>query len=383
MRHGGRWVRLIWHLSAQTLEPYCALFLLLHSYHLYDTIAVMGVTDVAARASELAARQWGLLTTMQAETEGISRLQLARLADAGLIERVDRGIYAVPATVEEHTPLRAAWLSLDPSMFAEDRLVDPVASGVISHASAATLHQVGDLLDDYPEITVPERKQSRRSIRLHRGTLRSDEVTIVDGLPVTTPARTVADLLRDGHDPSHVAEIAGDVLLRGLASRQEMAAALELLARRHGQSSGAALLEHLLDMVGLSITALANDLATSELGKALVAAGQLSAIRSIIEAVSTLNIPEGFVGALDSEALATFTKNAVLPLFPDGAPPKIDMSAIIEAAQLAVPVDTEAFREVLDANVPAWLPDVIRSIPAESWPPSVPMTSAGKDEVRA
>ncbi|MCA9242200.1 MAG: type IV toxin-antitoxin system AbiEi family antitoxin domain-containing protein, partial [Planctomycetales bacterium] len=134
----------------------------------------MGATNVTARASELAARQWGLLTTARAEAEGISRLQLSRLADAGVIERVDRGIYAIPATIDEHTPLRAAWLSLDPSVLAENRLADPVASGVISHASAAALHQVGDLLDDEPEITVPERKQSRRGIRLHRGALRTD-----------------------------------------------------------------------------------------------------------------------------------------------------------------------------------------------------------------
>lgn len=307
---------------------------------------------MAARVSELAARQWGLLTTAQAEGEGISRLQLARLADAGVIERVGRGIYAVPAAIDEHTPLRAAWLSLEPSVFAEDRLTDPVASGVISHASAATLHQVGDLLDDEPEITTPERKQSRRGIRLHRGTLGADEVTIVDGLPVTTPARTVGDLLRDGHDPSHVAEIAGDILRRGLASRQDMAVALDPLARKHGQPSGVALMEHLLDMVGLSSTALANDLATSDLGKALVAAGQLSAIRSIIEAVSTLDIP------------------------------KTDVSAVIEAAQLAIPVDTDAFREVRGANVAAWLPDVIRSIPAESWPPSALTTGTEEEAVR-
>ena len=244
------------------------------------TIAVMSVADVAARVSQLAARQWGLLTTAQAEVEGITRLQLARLADAGVIERLGRGIYATPAAVDERTPLRAAWLSLNPSDLAEDRLADPPSSGVLSHTSAATLHGLGDLLDDESEITVPGRKQSRRGIRLHRATLHADEVTIVEGLPVTTAARTVTDLLRDGHDPSHVAEIAGDALRRDLASRQDLAAALEPLARRNGQPNGSALLEHLLDLVGLSSAALAMNLASSDLGKALVAAGQLSVARS-------------------------------------------------------------------------------------------------------
>lgn len=327
----------------------------------------MGVMYVAARVSELAARQWGLLTTAQAEAEGITRLQLARLADASVIERFGRGIYATPAAVDEHTPLRAAWLSLDPSRLAEDRLADPAASGALSHTSAATLHDLGDLLDDEPEIIVPGRKQSRRGIRLHRGALNADEVTLVEGLPVTTPARTVADLLRDGRDPSHVAEIAGDSLRRDLSSRDEMAAALEPLARRNGQPNGAALLEHLLDQVGMSGTALAMDLAASDLGKALVTAGQLSVIRSIADAFSEIDIPEELLGSLDAETRAAFTNDVALPKFPEGVLPKLDMAAIIAAANVSIPVDTKALRKALGASAPTWLSEIVRSIPTNSW----------------
>lgn len=344
----------------------------------------MGVADVAARVSELAARQWGLLTTAQAEAEGITRLQLARLADAGVIERFGRGIYASPAAVDERTPLRAAWLSLSPSELAEERLADPPSSGVFSHTSAASLHGLGDLLDDQPEVTAPARKQSRRGIRLHRATLCTDEVTITEGLPVTTPARTIADLLRDGHDPSHVAEIAGDALRRGLASRHELAVALEPLARRNGQSNGAALLEYLLDLVGLSGTALATSLAASDLGRALVTAGQLSAIRSIIEVASKLDAPANVLGSLHVKAMEALTKDVVLPRFPEGMLPKIDTSAIIEAANFSIPVDAEAFQKTLSASIPRWLPEVIRSIPADAWPPSaLTGISAQSDEASA
>ncbi|BAJ73201.1 predicted transcriptional regulator [Microbacterium testaceum StLB037] len=340
----------------------------------------MGVASVAARVSELAARQWGLLTTSQAEAEGITRLQLARLADAGVIERLDRGIYAASAAVDERTPLRAAWLSLEPSKLAEERLADPASSGVLSHTSAATLHRVGDLLDDVPEITMPDRKQSRRGIRLHRSALEAGDVTIVEGLPATTPARTVADLLRDGHDPSHVAEIAGDALRRDLASRQDMAAALDPLARRNGQPHGAALLEHLLDLVGLSSAALVTQLTASDLGKALVNAGHLAAIRSIIEAVSKIDVPENLLGSKDSEAMAAFTKNVVLPHLPAGVLPKIDMSAIVKAVSPSIPIDTTAFREALRAGIPTWLPEVIRTLPADSWPPSALTTISATRE---
>src|SRR5450756_2175277 len=105
------------------------------------------MTNVVARASHIAAGQWGLLTTAQAVHEGISRLQLARLADAGVLQRVGRGVYATTSSAAEHLSLRAAWLALDPAHTAELRLVNPIAAGVVSHASAAGLHQLGDLLD--------------------------------------------------------------------------------------------------------------------------------------------------------------------------------------------------------------------------------------------
>ncbi len=341
----------------------------------------MGAVAVVARVSELAARQWGLLTTAQGETEGITRLQLARLAEAGVIERIDRGIYATPAAVDESTPLRAAWLSLEPSVLAEGRLADPVASGVISHTSAAALYEVGDLLDDEPEITVPGRKQSRRGIRLHRATLRPDEVTIVEGLPVTTPARTVADLVRDGHDLSHVAEIAGDALRRNLASRHEMATALEPLARRNGQPDGTALLEHLLDLVGLSGTALVTSLAASELGKALVTAGQLSAVSTIMEAISKPDIAKSALGSRDDQPTAATTTSVAIPQLPEDALPRLDMSAIVAAANFASPSDQGALQRALSESVATWLPEVIPSIPADAWPSSAAgPASAESDE---
>lgn len=340
---------------------------ILHWYHLNDTIEDMGTMDVISKASELAAGQWGLLTTAQAENRGITRLQLARLADAGVLERFGRGIYATPAAVDERTPLRAAWLALAPSELAEDRLANPVSSGVFSHTSAASLHGLGDLLDDVPEITLAERKQSRRGIRLHRATLHIDDVTIVDGLPVTTPARTVADLLRDGHDPSHIAEIAGDALRRGLASRHDLSEALDPLARRNGHPNGAALLEYMLDLVGLSGRALVSNLAASALGKALVATGQLSALKSIVESVSKIDIPTKAVGSLNVEATASLTKDSVLPILPDGTLQKIDISAIIKEANFSIPVKSEAFHKALNESVSTWLPEAIRALPADAW----------------
>jgi hypothetical protein len=267
------------------------------------------MTNVVARASHIAAGQWGLLTTAQAAHEGISRLQLARLADAGVLQRVGRGVYATTSSAAEHLSLRAAWLSLDPAHTAELRLVNPIAAGVVSHASAAGLHQLGDLLDDQHEFTVAQRKQTARGgIRIHRGDLLAQDVTVVEGLPVTTVERTIADLLRAGHDPEHVAQIMGAGMRRGVVDLTDLAAHLDPLARRHNQPDGSGLLEYLLDIVGLSQAALTRELAQSPAGQGLLAAGRLSAIAEMVASIS----PQTNVSQLFGPDKPDFAKNAGL-----------------------------------------------------------------------
>ncbi len=174
--------------------------------------------------ARIAAGQWGLLTTVQATTAGVSRMMLSRMAEWGELERVMHGVYATPAAVgDELLEKRAVWLSLEPGRLAYERLADTLPFGVLSHATAAALHHAGDILDRQVEVTLPSRYRARRpEVRAHRGTLHRDEVTLVQGLPVTTPARTVADLLADGHDRDHVATVAADMLRQGAVSLVEL-----------------------------------------------------------------------------------------------------------------------------------------------------------------
>ena len=205
-----------------------------------------------ARVSRLAAWQWGLITTAQAIREGVSRMQLARLETAGVVERVDQGLYAMTAAPEQRRRFQAAWLALDPGRTAEERLADRPPSAAMSHTSAASLHGLGDLLDDVPEVTVPGRRQTRRNIRIHRASLTPEDVTLVDGLPTTTVERTIVDLLRAGHSPDHVAQIVGQASRRGVVDLDDLARRLEPLARSHRQRDGRAFVEHLLDVTGLT-----------------------------------------------------------------------------------------------------------------------------------
>ena len=210
----------------------------------------MGGVEQRGRVARLAATQWGLITTAQAVADGVPRILLSRMAASGELERIVYGVYATPSAAADYlVELRALWLWLDPSRMAEERLRERWSSGVFSHATAAMLHEVGDILDAEVEITFPGRYQGRSDrIRAHRGTLEPHDVTLAGGLPVTTAARTVADLVVAGHDRDHVATVMAEAVRVGLASVRDVARTLE----RHLGTAGADVLDELLVVGGLN-----------------------------------------------------------------------------------------------------------------------------------
>jgi len=206
--------------------------------------------------ADLAAGQWGLFTAPQAQHAGVSRVRLSRLTQAGVLVRLAHGTYALRgATSADRLELRAAWLGLDPTRLANDRLDDGAARAVVSHASAADLYGLGDLDADRHEFTTPSRKQSRRpDVRLHRGVLDAGDVTLHDGLPVTTPERVVVDLLAAGHDGEHVAGVLASAVRDRRVNLSRLAPRLTPFSARLGLPSrdGRRLLEHLLELGGVT-----------------------------------------------------------------------------------------------------------------------------------
>jgi len=204
---------------------------------------------------KLSAAQWGLLTSAQASRRGVSRLDLSRLADAGLIERVCHGVYRdAGAGSDEFEDLRAAWLAIDPKVDAGARLADVEKSVVVSGASAARLHGIGDLRTERFEFTTSVRRQSQRAgvhftIRL----LDRAQITVRHGLPVTTVERTLTDLVALRTDLTHVAAALGDALRQGSISLDELARLLAPLAARNGlrKDDGEHFVEHLLKLAGM------------------------------------------------------------------------------------------------------------------------------------
>jgi hypothetical protein len=166
-----------------------------------------------ATLAAIAEQQAGLVTTAQAVARGISRPALGRLSQAGAIVPVRRGVYLVRGNPPDLLELRAAWLTTNPDRDPGAELVD---GPVLSHAAAAQVWQAGDLSAWPVDVTVSHRRWSRQAdVRFRVRTLADGDVTVVNGLPLTAPGRTVADLLVDrtgGHDPGHVGKVAADLL---------------------------------------------------------------------------------------------------------------------------------------------------------------------------
>lgn len=138
------------------------------------------------------------------------------MADSGVLERVHHGVYRVARFPhDEHQDLRVAWLALDPERVAWERLDDDVPTGVASHRTAAALHGLGDLDADVTELTAVRRiRLSLPDVEVRRGHLTRQDWQVVDGLPVTTPLRTIADLAAVGIDRGHLAGIVRDAVAR-------------------------------------------------------------------------------------------------------------------------------------------------------------------------
>ncbi|MFE9582687.1 type IV toxin-antitoxin system AbiEi family antitoxin domain-containing protein [Nocardia sp. NPDC006044] len=191
--------------------------------------------------ADLAEGQWGLLTTSQAATRGVSPMQLKRYTDRGLLVRLRHGVYRLSgAPGSRHEALRAEWLALEPKRSAADRLADPVPIGVVSHRSAAALQDLGDLDADVHTFTVPRRRNSSRNPELafRVGTLERSDWHRVEGLPVTRPLRTVVDLAAAHTDGGHLATVVRDAILTGDTTSHQVADALRPYAHHYGMRPG-------------------------------------------------------------------------------------------------------------------------------------------------
>lgn len=221
----------------------------------------MKSVDALRVLAEVTASQWGMATAAQAGALGVDRLTLARLADAGHLERLTHGVYRdAGAPSDQFEDLRAAWLSTQPKLQAEERIRDAADGVVIASSSAAMLHGIGDLWANRHEFVVPRRRQTQRAgIRYRQRDLDASDVAIVEGLPVMSLERTLADLLDDVGDMSLVADALSAAVAKRTLDLDRLKDLLAPLADRNGfkRHDGNAVLNRLLEIAGLDLESVA------------------------------------------------------------------------------------------------------------------------------
>jgi very-short-patch-repair endonuclease len=115
---------------------------------------------------------------------GLGDREIGRRVRAGRLHRIHRGVYAVGhPRLTMHGRLLAAVVSYG------DR-------AVASHHSAAVIWGLRKERGPRVDVTVPGGggRSRRGAIIVHRSSLPPTDVTICEGIPVTTPARTLIDL---------------------------------------------------------------------------------------------------------------------------------------------------------------------------------------------
>ncbi|MDR1077243.1 MAG: type IV toxin-antitoxin system AbiEi family antitoxin domain-containing protein [Propionibacteriaceae bacterium] len=232
----------------------------------------MRVKEALLGLAEATAGQWGLVTVAQAGAAGVSRLWLSRLTAEGLLERVAQGVYRdAGAPSDRFDGLRIAFVATNPAVTAGERLRRGVPDAVVSGAAAAWLHQLGDLVPEPYEFTVPRgRKTSRGGVVLKTRRLTRDDVTRREGLPVTTVERTIADLVAAWTDLGLVGSVVRDA---DKVDAERVAGLLAPFAARHGlrRGDGTGLWAELERLAGRDPQSVAESIAAGPLGP-LVAA---------------------------------------------------------------------------------------------------------------
>lgn len=220
----------------------------------------MDTDHALAELGSVAARQLGLVGIAQAERLDIDRALLDDVAGAGLLNLLDWEVYEVTgaAVAPRYAYPYAAWLALSPAAFAWERGRGP-ADAVISHESAARVLGLGSPSIGGITFTAPTLLPEPRSTRLVVDTLRPDEVTVHEGIPVTTPHRTVLDLVRDHTDHTEVARVLTSALRLDLIDLAALYADLAPLAEAfHFPAAGPEFARHFLREVDVRTLSVRN-----------------------------------------------------------------------------------------------------------------------------
>ena len=166
--------------------------------------------------------QGGYFDRRDAQENGLSDRLLAYHSGTGRFERVFPGVYRLhraPLAQNDHYLQAWVWSNY---------------RGVISHESALALYDLSDVMPVQVHLTVPPgfRRRSAPFI-LHWAELPENDVTMHDGVQVTTPSRSIVDAAAAGLGPEQVHTAVRQAIVRAITNGDELRAAAARSRYRH------------------------------------------------------------------------------------------------------------------------------------------------------
>jgi len=166
----------------------------------------------------LAEEHDGLFTSEQARDSGFTDSVLSRLAQRGRIERTARGVYRIP-----YVPINRFSQYHEAILWARAHRGPHTVA--LSQETALAVYGISDANPSAIHVTVPKsarlRRESPKSVVVHHDDLFSQEITVIEGLPVTSIARTITDLLHSGGRLDLISQAITDARREGYISAAE------------------------------------------------------------------------------------------------------------------------------------------------------------------
>lgn len=192
-------------------------------------------TELRHRLYALAEDQGGYFTTGQVRTARIDHHAILQMCRRGAVERISRGVYRlVPFPPVPHGQEVEATLWPAGGRYG--------VQGVLSHESALRLWELSDANPARVHITVPRRYRVRRGVprhlRIHYADLTARDVTRYEGVPVTTPRKTILDCAEAGLAPGLLRQAIADGRRTGSLTHREADALVATLRRRRRAPAG-------------------------------------------------------------------------------------------------------------------------------------------------
>ena len=192
----------------------------------------------------LAVRQYGVVSHEQLRALRVEPRAIAHRLAAGRLHAVHRGVYAVGHSVLGQ---RGRW---------DGRRARVRARRGAQHASAGALWDMRPSNARIVDVTAKRTGRKRPGIRIHRPrTLPAHEVTTRDGIPTTTPARTILDMAAP-LSPSRLEHLLDQAEIQELTDYPS----LDAIARAHPGHHGAARLRRALRQYEAGVSLSRSDL---------------------------------------------------------------------------------------------------------------------------